>query len=300
MRKLLLILVLVFHITSTYSQSAAEGELPRFKVSDVYVQGGGFYENQAYSTLADFKKLAPESVLLTTDLTGYDQSGCCGYSQNYSFSVLAGFQVRNSEGTAYLRNPLLRAGFTYISASPYSNGYTKEERTQYDVMTSSNGDIQAYLDSVTYSSLGMEYNSDQLRLDFSAIFRTDPAARWSLYGGAGFNAGLSFNNSTEITYSNYAVTNMLFSNGDEYTYYYPENNDEYITEYVENKSAFSGSLFLPLGLDFRIARKGEFFKRLHLYYEFRPGINITSVPELETEVRSFGSSNFGLRINWEN
>jgi hypothetical protein len=283
-----------------FAQAAPEGLLSRFRVTDVYVQGGGFYENQSYSNLADFKALAPQSTLLTTDLTGYDQSGGGGYSRNTSFSVLAGFQLRNSEGTAYRRNPLLRAGITYVSATPYTNGYSKEDYVQYDVLTSSSGDIQIYLDSLTYRDLNMNYRSDQLRLDFSAIFRTDPAARWSLYGGAGFNAGLSFNNSTVITYSEYDVTKMRFSNGNEYTYFYPYSTDQYVTEVVDNKSAFAGSVFLPLGIDFRIARKGEFFKRLHLYYEFRPGINITSVPELKTEARSFGSSNFGLRINWDN
>ena len=47
-----------------------------------------------------------------------------------------------------------------------------------------------------------------------------------------------------------------------------------------------------------LGKKKEFWKRTHLFYELRPGINITSIPELGTITNSSNQHGLGLRVTW--
>jgi len=53
-----------------------------------------------------------------------------------------------------------------------------------------------------------------------------------------------------------------------------------------------------LGIDFRIGKKREFWKRTHLFYELRPGINVTSIPELRPITNASVQHGIGLRVSW--
>src|SRR5690606_33840629 len=133
----------------------------------------------------------------------------------------------------------------------------------YDTLTSSQTGQVVYIDSVYTQNYSMDYVSEQLRLDGSVIFRTNPEGRWSLYAGIGFTVGLSVNATTEIYYSKYGRIETRYPNGQtshSYQYYYP---GSYIskTETFRNKTNFSVSPYIPMGVDFRIGKKREFWKR---------------------------------------
>lgn len=136
----------------------------------------------------------------------------------------------------------------------------------------------------------MRYSSQQLRLESSVIFRTNPAKRWSLYAGAGLSFGLSYKAETYINYFAYSSVSGLASE------YSGSQNYQSKTEHFKNKMTTSTSLFVPMGVDFRIGKNREFWKRIHLYYEMKPSVTFTSIPELNTFTRVNMINTLGLKI----
>lgn len=51
-----------------------------------------------------------------------------------------------------------------------------------------------------------------------------------------------------------------------------------------------------MGVDFRLGKNKEFWKKLHLVYELRPGINMVSVPELRTFATASIQQGLALRV----
>lgn len=282
------------------AQTEPVNAIKRVHVSDFYVQPSFFSERTANGTLADFKKLAPQSEYLNLNFAGYNSSdGAINVNSNAMLSVMLGIKFSDKQKSKYKPNPLLRLGISYFSGRTLSNNLYKENRKTYDTLTSSQTGQTIYMDSVFVRSYGMYYVGQQLRLDASLIFRTNPEARWSLFAGVGLTTGFSFSAFTDINYSNYGRSESRSANG---TILSTDRNfssfEAIKTERFNNKTNFGASAFLPMGVDFRMGKKREFWKRMHLYYELRPGINITSIPELRTFTTVSLQHGLGLRVAW--
>ena len=294
----ILSIVLLMSVSNLVVAQDLNGSIKKISVHDIYILPGFYSEQNTYGTLDDFKKLAPQSILLQNDMSDYSQYEGSSMSTNGSFSAMAGFLFRNSDQTAYKANPLLRLGISYFSATSLTSTLYKEERRPTDTLASSQSGQFIFMDSIISKRYDMNYTSDQVRLSGSLIFRTNPEARWSLFGGVGATLGLSVKASTEINYSEYGYAEAKYSNG-YYTSYYDYESENSRTERFINKNNFNASAFIPLGIDFKIARKSEFWRRIHLYYEIQPGINITSIAELKTVSNVSIHQGIGLRVNWE-
>lgn len=289
----------VLFTTAFTAQEQTPVKIKRMAIHDFYVQPGMVLQGNANANLADFQKMAPQSSILKTDLSGYSKSGGFGFDADAMLTVLMGIQFSDKQKTAYKKNPLLRVGISYLSGG-IINGYFNQNMTKpYDTLTSSQTGQVVYRDSIINRSVSMNYRSQQIRLDASFIFRTNPEARWSLYAGIGVTAGVSLNASTNISYSssNTISNDNNSSNGGFFGNYYsgPSN---YRTENHENSTNIGASVYIPMGVDFRLGRKREFWKRTHLFYEARPGINMNSIPELGTMLNATVQQGIGLRVSW--
>lgn len=301
---LLSAVILVTVSFSVFGQEQQPKTLKRIIIHDLYIQAGLFSERNTNGALTDFKTLAPQSVLLNNNLTDYSQSGGFSLTSNTTFSAMLGLQFSDKQKTAYKTNPLLRLGISYFSGTSLTVSLYKVDRKTYDTLRSAQTGQTVYLDSVTTKSYGMNYSSEQLRFDGSLIFRTNPEARWSLFAGIGITAGLSINAYTDIYYSKFDRIETRYPNGNNsssyyFSSYYYSGTDNHKTEKYRNKNNFGLSTYIPMGIDFRIGKKREFWKRTHLFYELRPGINITSIPELRTITNASIQHGFGLRVSWD-
>ena len=129
------------------------------------------------------------------------------------------------------------------------------------------------------------------------IFSTNSKARWSLYTGFGASLGVSINAKTDIYYSKNKFSETMFQNGNLIYENTRNDGDEYETETFRNKTNIGLSAYVPLGIDFRIGKKNEFWKRAHLYYELRPGLNMTTIPELRTIINPGIQYGLGFRFS---
>lgn len=291
-------MLLCIHFSAT-AQEEATKPLPGVSVHDFYLHTGSHLEQHNYATLNDFQALASQSQLLQNDLSGFSSLiDYYGISGNTMVSALLGLQFSNKEKTSLKANPLLRLGITYFSSNTISGGLSKHQSQPYDTLTSSQTGQTIYLDSVQNEYYNMNYSYEQVRIEGSLIFRTNPQARLSIYGGVGLSAGLSVNARTDIYHSTDASVQQS-NNGNYYSYYSYYGTGNYETESIRNKTNLGVSAFIPLGIDLRLGKKREFWKRLHLFYEMKPGINITSIPELHTIANTNLQQGFGLRVSWE-
>lgn len=277
---------------SSNAQTDSSTVKRKMKITDLYVATGVVAHTKSLSTLEDFNKLAPQSTLLNDSFAGYSgYSNTLSNNAGFTFSALVGINFLNAAKTAYKSNPQWRLGFSYINGMAMSRTLRKEVKAPYDTLTSSQTGEMIFIDSVTSEYYNMHYQNEQLRLHLSIIFRTNPNARWSLYGGAGINAGMSFNARTEISYTQKKSTENKKTSRDALGV------TEYTSESFINNNGFGFAAFIPMGVDWRLGRKREFWKRLHFYYELSPQIDFTSVPELRTFISTGVTSNFGLRVS---
>ncbi len=295
------ITIIICTLTShcAFAQEEEPVPLKRVSIHDFFVHSGMSFGRNTNTKLSDFQALAPESALLNTDFTAYNaSSGFYGITGSSVFSVMVGLQFTDKQQSTYKSNPLLRLGVSYLGGTTLSGNYYKEDRITYDTLTSSQSAQVVYLDSVNTTTYGMNYATEQIRFDASLIFRTIPEARWSLYSGIGCSGGLSFNSYTEIYTGSYSRTETRGPENGTSTYYYYAESDNFDSETFRNENNFAAAAYIPMGVDFRIGKNKEFWKQTHLFYELRPGLNITSIPELRTIMNASLQQGFGLRINW--
>jgi hypothetical protein len=64
----------------------------------------------------------------------------------------------------------------------------------------------------------------------------------------------------------------------------------------ENKGGFGFGVYAPLGIDFQVGKKRDFWMPIHLYLELRPGVNVNQIAGLGTSFSAGNFSNIGLRF----
>lgn len=297
MRKSIFLFVLLTVSLLTFGQQANNNGIKRVSINDYYIHVGGFTSPYLKGSLADFQLLVPNSVLLNKYSTTFPVSNSFSFQDcsNSTFSVLLGFKFSDKQKTHYNNNIQLRVGITYNSSTLLSYGMNSSEKIPIDTLTSSQTGETVFIDSVISRTLEMNYNSEQLRIDGSLIFRTNPDARWSLYSGIGLTAGMSFNAKTYLFYSkSEQIQSREPYHYNNYNNYYDGTSE---SEVITNNSNFGFSAYIPLGIDFRIGKNREFWKRIHLFYEIRPNINITYIPNLKTITNSSVHQGIGLKIS---
>ncbi len=264
----------------------------QISINEIYLQSGAFF-GQTKGSLADFQTLAPSSSILQQDLSAYQSSPI------YSFN-LPGQSQTLSLGLklAKLPNATLRLGLMHTGQrNALSAGGSYTETFRIDTLTSSQSGEQFFIDSFSTHSYHANYTQEQLRLDASLIFRYKADKRWSFFGGIGANFGLSYNAATTIHH-------RVSPYGDYYGYGFFNDimfNDfgTHETETFENKGGFGLGVYAPLGIDFQVGKKREFWKPMHLYMELRPGFNVNQIAGLGTTFSAGNFSNVGIRFQFK-
>lgn len=270
--------------------------IKKVRISDFYSYSGAYNSIVKTGNLDDFISLFPESELLKIDYTSYANNYGIGNTPREVFNLMLGLNFANKTKTKYLTNPKLRIGFNYLRSPNLGYSKTKNTIKPIDTVTSGVTGQTFYIDSVINETVSMRNLSELLNLDASLIFSTDPMDRWSIYAGIGLNLGISLNNYTTITYNRQSIMRTVSDNNSNYNWY--QSNSNFISETKFGKTTFFYSAYIPLGVDFRIGKKRDFWKRIHLFYESRPGINFKYLPDYGTITQMYIQSGFGFRVTF--
>lgn len=264
----------------------------QISINEIYLQSGSFF-GQTKGNLVDFQTLAPGSSILQQDLSAYHSSPIFSFSlpgQSQSLSV--------GLGLGKMPKATLRLGLMHTSqnnALAIGGSYT--ETFRIDTLTSSQSGEQFFIDSFSTHSYNANYAQEQLRIDASLLFRFNAEKRWSFYAGIGANFGLSYNATTTIHH-------RVSPYGDSFGYgFYNDifmgSGGSHEQEVFENKGGFGLGVYAPLGIDFQMGKKREFWKPMHLYMELRPGFNVNQIVGLGTTFSAGNFSNVGLRFKFK-
>lgn len=313
-----LLLVLIFSSEQAHAQNKTdtlkitEGaknpeeskkEVNKVRISDFFIYTGRSYQRNPIKTVSDFIQISPNSELLNNDFSGFESSILSGLYSGYLYgdghlSMSLGLSFRDASKKSYKDNILLRIGLTYSTATQFGIRLSRFDRFPYDTLISTQTNNPIYIDSINSEYYYMNYWANQVRLDGSLIFRTKRNARWSLYGGVGFNFGFSSSSTTSIFYYNNSYIESLNNSNYSVRGFSRFNDNSIFTEErKQEKSAFGFAAYVPLGLDFRVGKNNPMLRKMHLFYELRPGINYYSAPGLGGNLNSFLHSGFGIRAS---
>jgi hypothetical protein len=261
-------------------------------IQELYLQSGAFF-GQGQGKLTDFQTLAPQSSILQQDLSAYQV-----YPQMY-FRLPSQAQSLNiGLKLGKIPSATLRLGIMHINQNnALSTGGSYSETFRIDTLTSSQTGDQYFVDSFSTHSYNANYAQEQLRIDAALIFRFKDENRWSFYAGIGANFGLSYNATTSIRH-------RVSPYGDAFGYgmfndiVYGDIGTQEV-ETFENKGGYGIGLYAPLGIDFQLGKKREFWKPMHLYMELRPGFNVNQIAGLGSNFSVGNFSNLGLRFKFK-
>jgi hypothetical protein len=294
--KVVVAFIMTFVSICAFAKIENTKPVKKIKLKDLSIHQGLFIEWNKLGSIADFKTLAPQSVLLKTPTDDFMQGSGTSTSGNTAFSFLLGFQLLDKQKNSYKSNPYLRLGVSYYSITSITTFATKDERRTVDTLTSAQTGKTIYIDSLTTQILNLNYTTSQLRFDGSLLMKTNLEKRWLVYTGIGLTAGLSLNATTEIYYNKYYGSQTIDAKDGgllTFDYSYTSNTK---SEKFKNRPTLGGSVYIPIGVTFRLGNKRAFWKHTHLYYEFRPGMNITNIPALRTIANT--SLHHGLGLRW--
>lgn len=294
--KTLLLSFFICLVSFLKAQQINEDSINRIKISDIYIQGGMYSQKTDSASFNDFRVLAPISELLNKDFSEFEYRGRYYRQLNGTFSIILGINIPDKKHSKNKINTRVRMGFTYLSGMRLFGNLYKREVKPYDTLTSSQTGELTYIDSVIQKSYNIEYSMQQIYYDASIIFRTNPKYLITLYTGLGISAGFSFNSKTNIVYSESRDTRERDTTHN-YNYHFYDRNfsDNIHNETYSNKNSYSLSAYIPIGLDYRLAKKNRFWKKVQLCGEIRPGINLTNIPELYKLKKVGVHGLFGIR-----
>lgn len=289
-----LLIACVLLSTFTYSQT------PKLKITEAYLTGGFSNGEMRTTSHADFQLLAPNSLILENNSGALDATPIyySPYRSSGGFSLQTGIQFIDKKNDKLKNNPTIRLGLGYGRVSQFNGWSSTEDRTAYDTLIGQNTGEVHYLDSIKSKTINGNYTYERITLDASIIFRTNHESRWSVYGGLGFSFGMSINAHTTLTYREMNYTNIRgYTNNA--PLYLPVNGEGVYNEHHQNKSALGGSVYVPLGVDFRLGDGSTFWNMFHLFAEAQPGVNFQNVPELDKTISQTGILlNTGIRVKW--
>lgn len=256
------------------------------QIYDWSLNPGVSYDYGVRRTTEDFAVLAPQAGL--TDIVyPADYPPSYWHSAVYlnpAFNASVGGRFYSKEKQAYCKIPSIRLGLGYNRITPFGGRIYYSNETTVDTLVSTETGQTYYLDSVVSESYWMYYNAHVMKVDFSFLLRFNSEGRWSFYTGAGLSAGVSFSATTSIDHNTYAETKFRIGDESNYVVGLFESDDRK----YKNKTGFNASCYLPVGLDLRLGKESAFWKRAHLFYEMRIGVNFVFIPEL----RMIRSTNF--------
>ncbi len=227
-------------------------------------------------------RLDPESV------ADYAMDLRDGPEETYSFAISIGLLPFRKEDRG---GPELRVGFMNAGWNERQATLRRTLRTPYDTLVSAATGEQFLVDSVHGSTYHISTKAERIGLDASLVWSTK--ARWSVYGGIGIMGGPCINARTSMRLEHYE--GVIAAGG--HNVYFPQGGKrESVNETIKGDTGWWVSAYVPLGIDFTLAREHPFWKQMHLYYEMRAQLVIQGSPELDNTVGTGMLANFGIRM----
>jgi len=260
------------------------------KISDGYFLAGVLMSNPNPSSVDDFRQIFPESRLLNQDFSQYENNVGYTFNQSSSFYAAMAIDFLDKATGQYRPNIQFRVGVGITPITGLGSYYSNESRFRFDTLNTSQ---PIYVDSIYSRSTGMSYSASNVNLDLSFLVRTSPENRWVLYSGIGVSGGITLDSYVEINhYSNSRLQSTDIENS-----YYESQSSASEREFKRMDPGFAGSVYLPLGVSYRLSEKNDFWRKVNLVVEGRPMVEWNQIPELGLYTNTTFMASFGVKIS---
>jgi hypothetical protein len=263
-----------------------------FSHMQLYVGGAATVLQQGL--LSDFQQLAPNSALLA-GAAGYETQQYYHFGGNSAYGLQLGWNLKKSPFQNFA--PVLRVGMLYNRTSTLGRVFRNTTFTRIDSLYNGAGELTHFVEEADQNTIFALYRTEQVMLDASLIYRSTYHKRWSVFMGAGLSAGISYNNSTEISGNNSLSTLIVQADqprGSASNFRYTSLG----TEFYRNQASWAGLFSFPIGIEYRLGKANrDFLNKMHLSLELRPGMAVMHIPEANlTVMRNFTNSLLGIRF----
>ncbi len=281
---------------------------------DLYISGGPSTFPVFSISQKDFKKIVPNSKLMSGELMNVDNNNFNRYplsdsSQggNYSLvpasniSVQAGVTLKLSDqNIKNVDGPWLKLGINYFSFFHLlSSGVYKTRTRHYDTMYFSGPNL-VERDSVNSKKLTYRYGCQSINLEATLLYKFNDKGIFSVFGGPGIMLGSNFGGFAEVNATQYrsatdylvlSPTNKVFYNG-------AIIEDEQKEEFKFGPNVSFG-VFIVCGVDLRLGNKVPVVKRTHLFAEIKPMFRGNGVKGGGFQQSVLYVADFGLRYEFK-
>ena len=267
----------------------------QIKITQIHINSGSFMDiDNSKNQLSDFSLLAPGSDILSKDFSAYQTNAYYfsgGLMRDNSFlSNSSNFQSIQM-GLSFAKCPkgTLRIGISNVHSELLNTSGFNYEGYVVDTLISSQTGQMYYVDSTISNYYNGNYSNDQLRLDAAYIFEVNAGKRWAFHAGLGLSIGMSYRSTTTLRAEEYIQPYSGFEG--------TSNTQNIESESYGNFMVMGGSAYIPLGINFKLGNKREFWKPFVIYNEFRPTIQLNSIPNNTVKFNVGFGSTLGLRYN---
>lgn len=260
----------------------------QWRISDIYFSVGRQKEYNASFTLQDFQTSFPNSEILAKNYETLDFPLTKKlFPLDYpTTSGLLSFQIGLK--SRRFKNGIFRIGARNISNSIQFSTYGGTSKVAaYDTIFVDGNTF--YITIMKNKLLEIQTSCNKFFFDFSYIHSLPEERLMRIYAGFGLLAGLSYNSRF---YTIYSEGNSVVSSSSPPNYYIKN------FENIKTKNKFISTLYVPIGFDFRLGKKSDFWKLIHLFAEIRPAITIQNVSRNKTVFKLSSNSNVGIRLSF--
>ncbi len=278
--------------SSQYYETPEEESTPLLTITDINISGGSWTVRPMSEGRDDFESLAPNSNLLSMNLDGFSFTPNDNFVSNAAANLSLGFNIRSNWKEKFGQR--VRIGFSSSNSTLFSGLYSKRDRFPYDTLTSSSSGTIQVLDSIRSQNLILTYQNRSILIEATYLAVLNPMNRWSFYTGLGIGVGWTVNAETNLEYT--VNWNTESTSSGNFTSFNNSTRNLVQTEFFRNKRSFAMTTSLPIGVNFRIGKKRQFWLPFQLFYEIQPTVRINDIPEVGVITHLPVIQNFGLRV----
>lgn len=281
-------------ITGAAVLAQPQTETPK-RIADISFLNGFWLNESFYTGPEDFRKLAPNSALVSQDLSKFSNSLYTVNTGGAGINLMSSLRLKNHNTQEFRQGAKLRIGISYRYSNFLSDSYNREERSPHDTLYSSSG-APVFIDTVSQQSVGMNYELHSMSLHAALIWETDPSRRFSFYGGVGASVDHAIRARSIIHEHNFGYLTSddeRFRHDQRDSHYGDMQQDE-----VENKLSFGFGAYAPLGVNWSLGPQNTWLSRWHLFLEWRPGMDFRNIPELELVAKFHSFQGIGLKYSF--
>lgn len=308
-------LYLVFSSFHSFSQNDSIQKLKtKAELLDLYISAGPSVFPVFSITQKEFKKIVPDSKLMSGELMEVDNNNYHNYPYNDSsegghYSSVPGM-VMSAQGGITLKltdneiknvdGPWLKLGVNYFSYFHLLNsGVYKTGTRHYDTMYFAGTNV-VERDSINSRRIEYKYGCQSANLEATLLYKFNDKGIFSIFGGPGIMLGANFGASAQINTTQFrsatdvivlSPTNKLFYNG--------AIQEDKKSEEFKFGPNFSFGVFIVCGIDMRLGNTVPIVKRTHLFAEFKPMFRGNGVKGGGFQQSVLYVADFGLRYEFK-